>query len=399
MKNSALHLVCATLVILPAFATSVTATGLSWTYQQIDANPAGASGDVALAMRTGATWPTVFYDGSNSGPGLNQQVVAASLTPVGWRPSGLGRFGSPDSYVRAEPGQDGRIGAAYFSDQDIRFTQSSVLGWQSSTVASSINPDAYNAPDVDYLSANRPVVAYSESQDLYVSAYDGLVWNTNTVSWAPGPVPYQGQSVSMAVDSQDGIGLAYYGVNSEVCFAFRDVFSGTWSGSSIGNLGSIQHLSLAYGPNDEPGLAVLRPDGDLDYALFNMQSGMWDVTNIATDVISERVNLTFNSQGHPAVAYVADEAGTDTVFYSINDGGGWADFLLPTGQDPTSGLYIDPQYDTDAALAFDADDIPIIAYYASDGLLLAYDPITPEPASAVLLLAGLSVATHRRKMH
>ena len=391
MINSKAGVVCTVLVIL-SLLVSPAAADIGWTYQQIGSSITGGDpGNIALAMRTGSTWPTVFYEDTSA-----QQLLAASMTPVGWLSSALGAPNTTqDSGVRAKSGQDGRVGVAYLREHGVGFNQSSSLGWQGSGFSIGTIGE-FDTPDFDYLSGNRPLVAFSESNDMYVSAYDGLGWNTEQLDWdtgggAPQPMGYR---VSMAVDSQDRIGLASCDYDSDdVNFAFKNQLAGTWAATTIGDFPGVQHLSFAFGPNDEPGLTVLG-GGVLTYASYDIQSGDWQFDLIATGVTSDRVNLVFNSQGHPAVAYV----GYDTVFYSINDGNGWADFLLPIGTDPASGLNIDPHMDSDAALAFDADDVPLIAFYEqSDGLLLAYDPIVPEPTSFALLCVGVCLATRRRR--
>ncbi len=377
-----------------ALASAAWADHFDWTFQQVD--PGGVqSMHVAMAMRTGATWPTVFHDGSQYN--LSDQVVASSLTPVGWLPTGLGGFNSPGSFVRARPGQDGRVGAAFYSEYGIRFAQSSAGGWQSSVVAASTPPGSDFAPDVDYVSGNRPVVAYADahSQNLHVSVYNGIGWETETV--IPnfgGPQFSHGEGVSLAADSLDRLGLAYT-ASGGVCFAFKNSLSGTWNGAQVCTTStSDMHLSLAFGPNDEPGLAMLDGNGTLDYAWFNMQTGAWQVDNLATSVSSRRVNLAFDSTGNPALAYV-DADGRLT--YSINDGGGWTHTVLPSELDPESGLVVTPINYTDAALAFDAHNIPLIAYHSQQsGLLLAYDPTIPEPTSAMALLAAVGALACRR---
>jgi hypothetical protein len=351
-----------------------------------------------MAMRTNATWPTVFYSGSQSVQGLGQQVVASSLTPVGWLPSGLGTYQMPETWLRTATGHDGRVGAAMLMGNSVRFTQSSVMGWQSSTAGTVYSPGPQTAPDVDYLSGNRPVVAYAEGSGgaLRVAAYDGLTWNTDTVTYqGSGPVPQYGDHVSMAVDSQDRIGVAY-AAGPQAAFAFKNQLAGTWMGSSVGMIGSIDHMSLAFGPNDEPGLAILTGNGDLKYAAFDIQSGSWQTETIASAVRSDRVNLAFDGQGHPALAYVAQNGGNDALFYSANLGGGWVNYMLPSGQDPGTGLFISPSSYSEAALAFDSANTPLIAYYSANAdILLAYDPPVPEPASA-LLMAAAGIVSWRR---
>lgn len=371
------------LVVVPMAGQWASASELSWTFQQI--RPSGGSNDhVALGMRVGSTWPTAF----SSDNGLQ----ATSLTPAGWANSNLGGFSS--QYMRSAAGQDGRVGVVWQDGADVWFAQSSRLGWQATSVGFTNGVSGTDStPSVDYLSANRPVVGYRDNTSLVVQAYDGLSWNVDRITEVEDPmggtISNGGNRMSVAVDAIDRVGVAF--LDGDVVYAFKDVASSTWYGSRTGISGD--YLSLAYGPNNETGIAVL-DNGILNYTYFDTQSGQWQSDLISSVVTSERVNLEFNRQGHPALAYVVG----DTVQYSINDGGGWATFSLPNGSDPDSGLDVTPTQYTDAALAFDAADIPVIGYYTYDGLTLAYDPlVTPEPVSLVLLLIGAAMLGRRQR--
>jgi hypothetical protein len=363
-------------------ASTATASTFSWTFQRVDQAPSGPSKQVALGMRVGATWPTVFYDGGYSMPNT---MVASSMTPAGWSAANLQAQTTP-SYMRAKAGQDGRVGLTWQRNNEIRFAQSSRLGWQSTSVATlTSSAGAINAPDVAYLSGNRPVVAYADNGAMKVLAYDNLAWTADTVtSGSPG------DSITVDTDSQDRIGVAYNS-NGTVSFALKDMSLGTWFSTTV-RTGPAGNLSLAFGPNDEAGLAMLS-NGVLEFAYFDTQVGAWKRDLLASNVTSSRVNLAFDGQGHPALAYVAGSE----VHYRINNGSGWADALLPTGTDPDSALDVTVNPQSDAGLAFDGDDLPVIAYHATAGLVLAYDPIvTPEPVSSLLLLAGMVMLATRR---
>lgn len=355
------------------------AASFSWTFQRVD-TAQSLSKQVALGMRTGATWPTVFYDGPPS------IMVASSLTPAGWSPANLQAQSGPP-YMRTVAGDDGRIGVAWQRGNEIRFAQSSALGWQSASVATlTVGPNMETAPDVAYLSGHRPVVAYSDGGLMRVMAYDDLVWTADTIT-----APAAGNSVSVATDTQDRIGVAYNG-GGGVLFSFKDPALGSWITPVLPiRNGTANNLSLAFGPNDEAGIAMVS-GGMLEFAWFDTQAGYWKRDLLASNISSTRVNLEFNSKGHPALSYVAG----NEVHYRVNDGNGWADAVLPIGNDPDSALDVTPVPNSDAALAFDGEDLPVIAFNAVSGLVLAYDPIIPEPSSCLLILVGLGALIGRR---
>lgn len=370
------------------------ATNITWDFQRV-ATGTSSPGFVSLGMRTGDTWPTVFYDRSGG-------FKAASLTPVGWTETALAPMAGNATMARAHAGSDGRVGVVWAATSyELRFAQSSRIGWSSSSAGTAMSSYYAGGPDFAYLSNNRPVVAYmgnaGTTKGLIFSAYDGLNWNTDLIdSVMVGGQPRRGgEAPSIAVDSQDRIGLALRS-GSEVIFATKDPGQGTWYGSSLGTTfpsSSNTMLSLAYGPNDNAAVAV-KSGNTLLVSQFDIQSGGWLTEQLSTTVSSQRVNLVFDSQGHPAVAYV----GTDgSIHYRIDTGECWEDITLPRGTDPVTGLPVDAYSTSDAALAFDRFDNPVIAYTGSNGVMLAYDPVVPEPVSLLMLCAGLAILRPRRR--
>ncbi|MBP7933387.1 MAG: hypothetical protein KA354_01950 [Phycisphaerae bacterium] len=374
----------------PALATNIT-----WDFQRVSSQ-APSPPMVSLGMRTGDTWPTVFYNRAG--------FTAASLTPVGWSETALGT--SADNLVRAaraRDGSDGRVGIAWLNGgREVLFAQSSRYGWQASKVGTAVTSSSVSGPDFAYTSDDRPVVTYTglsgNKAGLVVSAYDGLGWNTDLVDkvTVSQTVRIGGDLPTIAVDSQDRIGLGFRS-NSEVIFATKDLAQGSWYGTSLGSTfpsSSSMMLSLGYGANDHVAMAI-KSNNLLWVSHFDIQSGAWVTEQLSVAVASQAVNLAFDSQGHPAVAFSGSD---DVIHYMVNRGDGWTDVVLPLGTDPTSGLVVNPVVGTDAALAFDRFDNPVIAYVGSAGLILAYDPVvTPEPASLLMGLFGLVVLCARRR--
>jgi len=385
---------------LLGLAAPAGASETSWTFQRIDSSGIGSSPLISLGMRTGATWPTVFYEPSGSSNGL----VSASLSPLGWAKTTLDTSGAY-SFVRNAAGADGRLGAAWQSAQGnprIQFAQLTASGWQYSTVAnlqSTPSSSGVNAPDVAYLPGNRPVVAYADTSGskIKVAVQNALGWESEAISYYPSG-PSTGTYVSTAVNSQGDIGVAY-AYSSSVVYAQKALPGGAWSFVQLPtNFASVRNISLAYGPHDEVGLAVLNSSGNLNYAHFDIQSGQWQSDLLATGIItSPRIDLVFDNAGHPSLAYVGMDQ-TPTVHYWKNNGDGWADSTLPVGTD-ANNLYITPMGGSDAALALDRNGVPVISYYSSQsGLVLAYDPqITPEPATLLAVAAGLGIISRRQR--
>jgi len=347
-------------------------------------------------MRTGDTWPTVFYDRLGD-------FKAASLSPAGWLETTLGSRSGNGTMARAHTGPDGRVGLAWVAGSyEVRFSQSSRSGWSSSSAGMAMSSYYVGGPDFTYLSNNRPVVAYmgnvGTTKGLALSSYDGSQWSTSLVNsvMVGGQTRTAGEAPTIAVDSQDRIGLAFRS-GAEIIFASKDPGQSTWYGASLGTnfpTSSYTVLSLAYGPNDEPAIAV-KSGNALLVSQFDIQSGAWVTEQLSTTVGSTRVNLAFDGQGRPAVAYVATDG---SIHYRIDDGAGWQDIVLPRGLDPVSGLAVDPLSGSDAALAFDRFDNPVIAYGGTAGIMLAYDPVVvPEPASLLMLCAGLALLRPRRR--
>lgn len=383
-----------TVLAMLVWAGQSLATNITWDFQKVSSQ-APSSPMVSLGMRTGDTWPTVFYD--------RMGLRAASLTPAGWSETILGVSSDNSTRVRAHAGNDGRVGAVWVNaPNEVRFTQSSRYGWQSSSLGTSMTTSPVSGPEFAYTSGNRPVVTYTgpvgTKTGMVVSAHDGLGWNTDLVDKVTvgQTVRTMGDLSTIAVDSQDRIALGFrYG--SEVIFAMKDLSQGAWFGASLGNTfpsSSNMTLSLGFGANDNAAMAI-KSNNTLWVSHFDIQSGAWVTEQLSTLVASQRVNLAFDSQGNPAVAFSGSD---DVIHYMINRGEGWTDVVLPLGTDPTSGLTVNPTVGTDAALAFDRFDNPVIAYVGTAGLILAYDPVVaPEPASLLMVVAGLVVLRPRRR--
>lgn len=353
---------------------------ISWTYQVIDPRPKNG-GVVGISIGEGAHWPKAFYTVDSE-----SSLYAAGLSPAGWLPQRLGFYGRSLSVI-SKPGPGGRVGAAWMTDDRIQFVQSSSSGFTSSTVAR-YETNNTSRPDLAWMPGNVPLVAYSESGRVKVATFNGNSWDSETV--AVNGTPVTGQYVSTAVDAEHYVGVAY-SLEGALYLAMKDFYSRDWQVTPVATVNAGNPMvSLAFGPDNRPAITYFTPSGELRFSTFDIQTGLWQSSSIAANVENWRVNLVFNSQGHPAVAYSSGTA----IHYAVNDGNGWADYALPTGimTDPLTGPIQRSPYGTvSPSLAFDADDVPVIAYNTSSGLVLAYDPVMPEPATSLLALAGALV--------
>lgn len=381
-------IVCA-LLAAPALASQ-----MLWNFQSAEvpellvANPE----TVALGMRTGATWPTVFYQAQNS------QLVASSLTPAGWLGSVVATMpGSGTVALRGQAAPDGQVGVAWQLNNILGMVQSSRHGWQSNSPGTITTPmsQGASAADLAYLSNGRPVMAYADGGTVQLRVNDGLTWNSDVVSVMPG-----GSSksyASIATDSQDHLGVAY-AESGILRFATKDIATGQWYGAEVrGGFAPSPRtrISIEFGLNDRVAISVLDNTG-LSVSSFDIQTGKWGTSWLASEVFSVS-DLVYDSQGRPALAYVTAGLSNPEVHYVIHDGSGWVDSVLPAGVDAASGLNVTPlSTSVGVALAFDGEDLPVIAYKANGTLVLAYDPVVvPEPASLVMLLVGLVLVRRR----
>jgi hypothetical protein len=375
-----------------AVVVSASAGTYNWTFQEAGASTGG--GRVAgLAMKTGDTWPVVFGQGQTFG----NMAGAFSLKPAGWVATSFNApvYTSSSSGMKAESAPNGQVASVWTSGPaTVEYAQTSPNGWLRSTFVKAST--GIGTPDLAFRSNSAPVVAYTDLGRMNLMSYGPTGWDKVQINELRDPATGQtispsANQVSVAVESQNGVCLAY-AYNTTVGFAFQDSATGTWYGKPISTSptwSSVTDISLAFGLNDQAGMAFLSNDS-LYYSSFDPRTGTWVTDFVAGAVQSDRINLAFDQAGNPALAYTSQ----GTVRFTTKVGYGWANYMLPTGGTPYA-----PSSDSDAALAFDANNLPVIAYNSTGGkLVLAYDPVlTPEPVCLSLMLVAAAIVVRPRR--
>ncbi|GMU24791.1 MAG: hypothetical protein AMXMBFR13_48620 [Phycisphaerae bacterium] len=366
------------------------AAELSWSFQRVDAEPSPDATQLALGLGGGAQWPKVFYDKTPAGVGL-KYLAAASLKPTGWSSTILSAaaIASPTSGFVGAASSSGGAGAVWRTGNSFQVAQFTASGWQVSTPGSTTSIAPVHRPSIDYGPDGRAVIAYSNGTRLMVAGHDGSRWQNDAVDLLG--AAENGYYPSIAVGSDGARHLVYRSASqNRTYYAVHDLATGKWSKTELSGVPPVTagNYSLAVNPNNVPSFACLR-SSTLEFASFDTAAGAWDVTSLATGVDSTRVNLAFDGNGRAGLAFVSE----GLVRLMLNDGGGWTTHTLPSGPAPLGT----PKNNSEVALAFDADNLPVLAYYSNAGVILAYDPIVPEPATLVILASVLSLAGRRRR--
>jgi hypothetical protein len=191
---------------------------------------------------------------------------------------------------------------------------------------------------------NRPMIAYTDFTDADVDfavEEPGVGWVTSTIDDATGS-----DYASIAIDPSTGLPVVAYERNADVMFA-------TWNGSAWNSelvnspvASTIAGVSLAFDPADGYPAIAYRINAGINDLYFSWFDGVsWSSQGVDFTNVGASPSLAFNSfgNGFPSIAYVV-EAGTFDDLYFIED--------------------------------------PPLA--------------VPEPATAVLMLAGLAAVYRRR---
>jgi hypothetical protein len=378
----------ASCLLLPGMVCS-TALGdmVTWSFQQVDSNPRSSSNQIALAMAAGARWPKVVYEKSLNGG--SRYIAAASLKPTGWTSSYLSStpLASAPSNLGTARSPDGHIGVVWRNGTSVQAALSNGGGWGVSTVGTMASAGSnYNA-SIAYGPDNQPVVAYTDTTGLHVNTFTGGQWDHNVAATG---------SLAVASVAMDSLGQAQlvYRRGPGSYYSVRSTDKTTWMTTSLPPSAAyrVMSYSLALGPNDEPAFTYLH-GSTLEFGVFDLTSGKWQMQTLATDVMSQRVNMVFDSQGRAGLAFVRNQS----VNVMLNDGGAWSTYVLPTGANPLGGFDRTPNPTSEACLAFDAMDVPVVAYYSPSGVMLAYDPVvSPEPTTLLMLMGAGLVLVRKR---
>ena len=349
------------LVLAASTASASNGTGMSWNFQ---ATGYGTSIPVtALAMRDGLTWPVIFAPDTQS-----PTVKAISLYPVLnleteslWHEIGHNLMSLDPNFPRlcAASSPTGEFAATcwYQAPYGSAVTGSSLSGF------TPLTNTQVNGIDYDLVG--------------------------NLVTLTPNTLSLSHISVLLDIDSSMpgtlGVIVCY-----EQSFRYYQTspLLGGWSSKvlPIGTSAS-ERRDLSLDALGRPHIAYVIVD-DLYVTDFDVMSGNWTSTYIDDIIDSPKAApiMAADSLGGVGLAWVSDDGALKYAYKNGIDP--WATHVVKTG---LSGQQT-------PGLAFDANDFPVISFVAGENQIwLAYDPVLPEPSTALLLLSGLLIVGFSRR--
>lgn len=330
--------------------------GSSWTYQ--DTKQSTAANDVALAMRSGLAWPVIFA-----------QPNTIALLPTGWQVVGANLVGTKPKAASSPLGEVAAIGerAATMGYSGVHSTS---LGWAPLT-----------ADAIDYDSLGTLWTATRTGEVSYLA---GGSWHS-LPSLGGG---YGGILIAAAPSGE--IGVVTFG--AELQYHHYSVLTGGWTHS--GNLtdGEAPMVvgGLEFDAHNRP--HIIGAAGELIKAKeFDVPSGTWVTRTLFTCSSSPPPGMPTAVSGSGEVATAFVSGSQIHLLYKPQDGE-WTDSILPA---MPGGAMPDPG---GLGLAYDFDDLPVIAFRSGPNMWLAYDPVDlPEPIGLGLLALGLLGLRKRRQ--
>jgi hypothetical protein len=321
----------------------------TWSIQVVDQPGYGGAG-ISLVLDSDG-WPHISYAGQN--PGYIFGVKYAYYDGTAWQIEMADENGDGDwgtSLVLDSLG-DPHI-AYHVAHSALRYAHYYNSSWHIMTVDS--GADVGEHPSLALNSAGLPRIAYADQTNLAIkyARRTGPNWAIETVT----TISNTGQLVfvAMALDPTDHPHLCYYvpmtPADDLLNYAYYD---GTaWHFQTVDSHAwyNGQDCAIALDSQGHPHIAYIS-DG-LQYASYD--GSTWSITTVGTDYPGSHVSLAFDASDLPHIAYPAWDSSSDFLRYAYFDGFDWQIETVDTAGETS-------RYE-DTSLALDWAGQPRIAY-------------------------------------
>ena len=155
------------------------------------------------------------------------------------------------------------------------------------------------------------VVFYDDAtDDVYLSIRSNGSWSSTSVDDFGGYYTTAERSISLAIDSLDGLHVAYYDMSSRLLeYAHREAGGSSWAKAVVHDQGNhyiATSVSIAVDRSDMPHIAYHdRSQKDLEYARFDGTSWIVETLDAQNDV-GRFPNIAIDEYGHIHIAYEND---------------------------------------------------------------------------------------------